>query len=136
MSMIRGGIGFDNIQGVENKLGKKWKLYSNLSEAQEFGKIIAFTAKDSNAIDKGTQIKYKGVSVGEVSKITPNFSSNNVYVQARIYPEYVDQIAVVGSHFWVVEPSISLAGAENLDTLLGSYIQVTQLSVGEGAGRK
>ncbi|MUK62917.1 MCE family protein [Aliivibrio fischeri] len=125
MSMIRGGIGFDNIQGVENKLGKKWKLYSNLSEAQEFGKIIAFTAKDSNAIDKGTQIKYKGVSVGEVSKITPNFSSNNVYVQARIYPEYVDQIAVVGSHFWVVEPSISLAGAENLDTLLGSYIQVT-----------
>ncbi|MGN2673135.1 MlaD family protein [Aliivibrio fischeri] len=125
MSMIRGGIGFDNIQGVENKLGKKWKLYSNLSEAQEFGKIIAFTAKDSNAIDKGTQIKYKGVSVGEVSKITPNFSSDNVYVQARIYPEYVDQIAVAGSHFWVVEPSISLAGAENLDTLLGSYIQVT-----------
>ncbi|MBP3141837.1 MlaD family protein [Aliivibrio fischeri] len=125
MSMIRGGIGFDNIQGVENKLGKKWKLYSNLSEAQEFGKIIAFTAKDSNAIDKGTQIKYKGVSVGEVSKITPNFSSDNVYVQARIYPEYVDQIAVAGSHFWVIEPSISLAGAENLDTLLGSYIQVT-----------
>ncbi|MCE7564974.1 MlaD family protein [Aliivibrio fischeri] len=125
MSMIRGGIGFDNIQGVENKLGKKWKLYSNLSEAQEFGKIIAFTAKDSNAIDKGTQIKYKGVSVGEVSKITPNFSSDNVYVQARIYPEYVDQTAVAGSHFWVVEPSISLAGAENLDTLLGSYIQVT-----------
>ncbi|MCE7553830.1 MlaD family protein [Aliivibrio fischeri] len=125
MSMIRGGIGFDNIQGVENKLGKKWKLYSNLSEAQEFGKIIAFTAKDSNAIDKGTPIKYKGVSVGEVSKITPNFSSDNVYVQARIYPEYVDQIAVTGSHFWVVEPSISLAGAENLDTLLGSYIQVT-----------
>ncbi|ACH66542.1 mce related protein [Aliivibrio fischeri MJ11] len=125
MSMIRGGIGFDNIQGVENKLGKKWKLYSNLSEAQEFGKIIAFIAKDSNAIDKGTQIKYKGVSVGEVSKITPNFSSDNVYVQARIYPEYVDQIAIAGSHFWVVEPSISLAGAENLDTLLGSYIQVT-----------
>ncbi|MGR6834059.1 MlaD family protein [Aliivibrio wodanis] len=124
MSMLRGGIGFDNMQGVENKLGKKWKLYSNLSEAQEFGRIIAFTAKDSNSISKGTLIKYKGVSVGEVSKVSPNFKQSNVYIQARIYPEYVNQIAISGSHFWVVKPSISLSGAENLDTLLGSYIQV------------
>lgn len=125
MSMIRGGIGFDNIQGVENKLGKKWKLYSTLNEAQEFGRIIAFAAKDSNSISKGTLIKYKGVSVGEISKVSPNFEKHNVDVQARIYPEYVTQIAVSGSHFWVVKPSISLTGAENLDTLLGSYIQVT-----------
>ena len=70
-------------------------------------------------------IKYKGVSVGEVSKVSPNFKQSNVYIQARIYPEYVNQIAISGSHFWVVKPSISLSGAENLDTLLGSYIQVT-----------
>lgn len=125
MSMIRGGIGFDNIQGVENKLGKKWKLYSTLSEAQEFGKIISFTAKDSSAVSKGTLIKYRGVAVGEISKISPNFKKNNVNIQARIYPEYIDQIAVSNSHFWIVKPSIGLSGAENLDTLLGSYIQVT-----------
>lgn len=125
MSMIRGGIGFDNIQGVENKLGKKWKLYSTLSEAQEFGKIISFTAKDSSAVSKGTLIKYRGVAVGEISKISPNFKKNNVNIQARVYPEYIDQIAVSNSHFWIVKPSIGLSGAENLDTLLGSYIQVT-----------
>lgn len=125
MSMIRGGIGFDNIQGVENKLGKKWKLYSTLSEAQEFGKIISFTAKDSSAVSKGTLIKYRGVAVGEISKISPNFKKNNVNIQARVYPEYIDQVAVSNSHFWIVKPSIGLSGAKNLDTLLGSYIQVT-----------
>lgn len=132
LSMIRGGIGFDNIQGVENKLGQKWKLYSTLSEAQAFGKIIAFTAKDSSSISKGTLIKYQGVTVGEISKVTPNFKQSNVYIQARIFPEYVNQIAIPGSHFWVVKPTISLTKTENLDTLLGRYIQVTP---GKGKGK-
>ncbi|MDF5648141.1 MlaD family protein, partial [Vibrio parahaemolyticus] len=38
-SLIEGGIAFDSVPGVENKIGENWKLYSDQKTARKFGRV-------------------------------------------------------------------------------------------------
>lgn len=130
-SLIKGGIAFDQIEGVENRIGKRWKLYSSMKEAQQFGKLITLKAAGESAIAKGMAIKYQGIKIGEVTRVMPNFKTGILEAQARLFPEYAPEVARNGSHFWLVTPQITTSGAKNLDSLLGSYVRVTP-----GSGKK
>ncbi|USD66520.1 MlaD family protein [Vibrio sp. SCSIO 43136] len=123
-TLIKGGIAFDTLEGVENKIGKQWKLYDSYNEARKYGKHIQLTSNNTSSVTKGMPIKYQGVKVGEVTKVTPNFDSQNVQIDARILPEYVANIALNNSHFWLVQPEVGLRGVKNLETLISQYIQV------------
>ncbi|MCV6022699.1 MCE family protein, partial [Escherichia coli] len=78
-----------------------WKLYSDQKTARKFGRVIALETDGSQEIAKGMPIEYQGVKVGEITLVVPNFRRNMVEVTARIRPEYVENIAVEGSHFWL-----------------------------------
>ncbi|WP_153447159.1 MlaD family protein [Vibrio algicola] len=123
-SLIKGGIAFDSVTGVENKLNANWILYDDYKSARQFGRQITLTTKHNSTVKKGMPIKYQGVAIGEVTFVRPDFKLNNVDITARIFPEYVANIAKQGSQFWVVSPEIGLDGAKNIDTLLSPYIQV------------
>lgn len=124
MSLIKGGIAFDSINGVENKLNKNWILYEDYKSARQFGRQITLIAKENSSVKPGMPIKYQGVPVGEITLVRPDFKLNNVDITARIFPQYVSNIARQGSQFWVVSPEISLNGAKNIDSLLTPYLQV------------
>ncbi|WP_305829490.1 MlaD family protein [Photobacterium leiognathi] len=123
-TLIKGGIAFDNMDQVSNRIGSKYKLYPSLSDAQHFGQLITLTASDARSVSNNTEIKFQGVTIGQIINIEPDFHKGNVRIQARLYPKYAKKIAKSDSYFWVVKPKISLSGSENLDSLLSSYIAV------------
>ena len=123
-TLIKGGIAFDSIPGIENKVDQRWKLYNDQNQARKFGRVIALETDGSQEVTKGMPIKYQGVKVGEVTMVVPNFQREVVEVTARILPEYVNNIAVTGSHFWLTEPEIGLGGVKNLGALVSKSISV------------
>lgn len=123
-SILQGGIAFDRLQGIENKHGQFWKLYDNYQQAQKFGEAITLIAKGSQGITQGTPIKYQGVEVGEITKVSPSFSDEEVTFSARIQPNYAPFIARSGSVFWVTKAKVGLDGISNLDSLLSRSIDV------------
>ncbi|MGF1877139.1 MlaD family protein [Photobacterium frigidiphilum] len=129
-TLIKGGIAFDDIAGVTNKAGSKFKLYPSLSDAQNFGLLVTLTAPDARSVSKNADIRYQGVNVGKVVSIEPNFNAGNVQIKARLFPKYANILAKSDSYFWTVTPKLSLSGAKNLDSLLNSYIAVQP---GDGA---
>ncbi|PSW14809.1 MCE family protein [Photobacterium sanctipauli] len=124
-TLIKGGIAFDEMPGVTNLANNRYKLYPSFKEARDFGLVVSLKANDAKAVSVGADIRYQGVNVGKVVDITPDFETSQVIIQARLFPKYVTPLAKSDSHFWVVTPKLSLTGAEDLDTLLGSYIAVT-----------
>ncbi|RWX57252.1 MlaD family protein [Photobacterium chitinilyticum] len=123
-TLIKGGIAFDELAGVSNKAGKRFKLYPSLKDAKDFGLLITLTADNAKAISINSDIRYQGVNVGKIIDTTPDFTAGNVKITARLFPRYAELLAKSNSYFWVVTPKISLTGAKNLDTLLSSYIAV------------
>ncbi|WP_407333065.1 MlaD family protein [Enterovibrio sp. 27052020O] len=132
-SIIAGGISFGNIQGIDNKVGEYWKLYNSLTAAQNYGLKLTFTADNASGLSSGSKIRYQGVDVGEVTKLSPAFKDDGVVVNATIYPEFSEQLARATSYFWVAQPTLSLTKTENLDSLFGAYISVVP---GKGAKRQ
>lgn len=124
-TLVRGGIAFDSLNGVENKAANgRFKLYDSYKEASQSGRTIYLTMLDNTSVAPGAAIKYQGVAVGEVIDVNPDFNRGGVKVAARIFPKYVSSIARSGSQFWVATPSIGLDGAKNLDAVISPYIQV------------
>ncbi|WP_117235486.1 PqiB family protein [Vibrio maerlii] len=123
-TLIQGGIAFDNLPGVENMLGNKWKLYENYQTARKYGKEATIITMSNNAIKPGTEIRYQGVKVGEVSVVVPDFRNQRAMLTVRILPEYVNNILLDKSVFWLVEPELGLSGFKNLDSILSQYIRV------------
>ncbi|WGY46928.1 MlaD family protein [Vibrio sp. ABG19] len=132
-TLIKGGIAFDNIKGVENKVGKLWKLYPDYQQAQKYGEEIELTARGDTGISVGTALKYNGVQVGEITQVTPDFASDDIVLKARIQPDYAPYIARSGSVFWVAQAKFGLKGVSNLQNLLTKSIEVKP---GQGAASK
>lgn len=130
-SIVSGGISFGEIKGIKNRDGKHWKLYKNFSAAQNYGLEITFTADNANALSEGSNIRYQGINVGEITALIPAFNRDGVTLNAIIYPEYSEQLAKETSYYWTTQPSFSLTKTENLDSLFGAYI-----SVAPGKGKK
>ncbi|WP_028025619.1 MlaD family protein [Enterovibrio calviensis] len=132
-SMIAGGISFGEIKGIDNKIGNNWKLYDSFTDAQNYGVKLTFTADNAIGLSSGSKIRYQGVDVGEITKLSPAFQDDGVMINATIYPEFSEQLARATSYFWVAQPSLSLTKTENLDSLFGAYISVVP---GKGAKRQ
>ncbi|MDG3088085.1 MlaD family protein [Vibrio hannami] len=123
-SLIKGGIEFDSIPGVENKTNNRWKLYDDLNQASKYGKEITLLTEENAPVSKGTPIKFQGVNIGEVSQVIPDFDSSQIKIKARVQPEYIETIATSNSYFWLVSPEVGLSGIKNLDSIVANYISV------------
>ncbi|WP_194435033.1 PqiB family protein [Vibrio fluminensis] len=129
-TLIKGGIAFDTMSGIANKEGSNWKLYDTLKQAQKAGFEITLIAHGDSKVSVGTPIQYNSIKVGEISKVVPDFSRNDVELKARILPEFATQIARQGSYFWLPQAEVGLSGVKNIENLLSQSISV---SVGDGA---
>ncbi|MDA9556086.1 MlaD family protein [Vibrio sp.] len=125
-TLLQGGLAFDDMDGISNKIGDSWKLYPSKSNAEKFGYVITLQAGiESGEVKVGTAIKYNNIQVGEVFNATPNFENGSVLVKAYIYPEYVQPIARKGSYFWLPSTELNISNLKNVSNLLSSSINVT-----------
>lgn len=90
---------------------------------------IDFT-NGSGLIASKTKIRYEGIDIGIVEKISLINGDNKVRVHARLNPSAA-HLACKGALFWVVQARFSLGGVSGLDTIIsGKYINIRPASKG------
>jgi len=91
---------------------------------QEYGAKIAIRFKDVSGLKIGqTPIKYRGVSIGEVTAVELDRNHQYVVVRARLQRSAAS-IAREDSKFWIVRPEVGIANITGLATIIsGPHIE-------------
>src|SRR5271168_3871953 len=87
------------------------------------GPTITIIFKGAAGIEAGkTFIKYKDVTIGQVTTVELSNDYSTVLVTAQI-AKHASGLMVEDARFWVVQPQVTLSGISGLGTLLsGQYI--------------
>ena len=96
-----------------------WQHYSRL------GPEIRIIFPKNEGLQAGqSQIKYKDVPVGEVTKIELSEDGKGVIVYARMKKMAADYLNDT-TKFWIVKPEVGVTGVSGLETLIsGTYINM------------
>ena len=99
-----------------------WLVYQRVREA---GPEITITFNSGDGLRAGqTPVKYRGVAVGEVSRVELAEDHKQVLVRARVQRSAVSLMRD-GAIFWVVRPQLGFGNVSGLGTVLsGPEIQV------------
>jgi paraquat-inducible protein B len=99
--------------------------YLMLSHLREFGPTIRIKFTDGTGIKADqTEIRYRGVPVGEVAAIELSEDQQHVVVKARILRS-ASTLARQGAMFWIVRPEVGIGTIRGLATVIsGPYINV------------
>lgn len=85
-----------------------------------------------------TEVVYKGMSVGKVKtlKLDDEGSSKGVIATVEMNKD-VEQYLKTSTRFWLVKPSVSLAGITGLETLVsGNYVAISPVKASRLASSK
>ncbi|WP_068546361.1 PqiB family protein [Thalassotalea crassostreae] len=125
-SVIGGGIAFetpelgDTTTIVQNFT--EYPLYEGFDEAKSGITVKMHFPKNSGIKAGITKVIFEGVEVGVVEDFVYNQARGGVTASVLIDPR-LEPYLLSGMDFWLVKPSISLAGVSNIDRLLsGSYV--------------
>ncbi|HEY7866789.1 MAG TPA: MlaD family protein, partial [Psychromonas sp.] len=135
LSIAAGGISVGpGNKEIDNKYSNgKYKLFDNQAQATTPSSLISLTFNQANDLQTGSQLRLKGLVVGEVIDLTLT-TQQKVRATVNLKPEFAKQVARQGSRFWMVNSEASLSGVKNLSTLVtGAYINV---SLGKGITEK
>jgi paraquat-inducible protein B len=99
--------------------------YLIASRLQEFGPTVTIRFRDGSGVKAGqTELRYRGVPVGEVTEVELGRKREYVLVRARLRRSAAS-LAREGSLFWIVRPEVGFGSVRGLQTVIsGSYIQV------------
>ena len=75
---------------------------------------------DGHGIKAGDSLRFHGISVGQVERVTLDSHLRGVDVQVQLM-ESSRALAKSGSRFWIVRPQVEFAGITGLDTVLGAH---------------
>jgi paraquat-inducible protein B len=92
---------------------------------QEQGPTITVMFRDAAGVKvRQTEVRYRGVPIGEVTALDLSPDRNFVVVSARLRQEAAD-LARDGSVFWIVRPEVGFERVRGLTTVItGPYIEV------------
>lgn len=127
-SIVAGGIAFATPEHRKDSPptdpALPFRLYEDYDEAQAGIKIVV-KLSDFDGLQEGrTPVMYKGIQVGSLKAMKVDRDLNSATAELTINP-LAEEYLVEGSDFWVVKPSISLAGITGLEALVkGNYIAV------------
>lgn len=119
--ILKGAISFENV----NSGGEQTLLYPDKTTALSAGQEIQLIANDASNLAVGMPLRYLGVTIGEIKKISLDQKKQQVIANALITGDYFSQLSKQGSQFSVVTPQISAGGVQNLDALFKPYIDVS-----------
>ena len=108
-------------------------VYLVYDRVREFGPKITIRFKDGTGVRTGqTPIKYRGVTIGEVTTVELSENREQVLVTARLQRSAAS-IAKEGAIFWIVRPEVGFGSITGLRTVItGPEIQVLP---GNGAAK-
>jgi paraquat-inducible protein B len=91
----------------------------------DLGPSITITFKDGDGLRPDqTEIRYRGVRIGEIDDVKLTEDPDQVLVRARLRRSAAS-VAREGSTFWIVRPEVGFGAVRGLTTVLtGPYIQV------------
>jgi paraquat-inducible protein B len=98
--------------------------YLVFRRAQEYGDKITIRFRNVSGLKIGqTPIKYRGVSIGEVTGVELGRNHQYVLVRARLQRSAAS-IARDGSRFWIVRPEVGIGNITGLATIVsGPHIE-------------
>ncbi|MFT5781228.1 MAG: paraquat-inducible protein B [Pseudomonas sp.] len=126
-SIIAGGISFatpeNRADSPPTDPSLPFRLYTNFDEAQSGFKIVVkFPSMDG--LTTNTAVMFNGVQIGSVKKLKINDDLFGVTAELLMDPRAED-FMTEGADFWIIRPSISLAGITGIDALVkGNYIGI------------
>lgn len=136
-SIVGGGIAFytpdlgDTTSDVNNFT--EYPLFEGYDEARASIDVTMHFPKDSGIKPGITKVIFEGIEVGLVEDFVYNQEKGGVTARVSFDPR-LEQYLLSDMQFWLVKPSISLAGVSNIDRLLsGSYVGF-RLGDSEGGG--
>ena len=94
------------------------------------GVSVSVRLAEGHGLKAGDEVRYRGITVGEVRAVYLAEKLEGVVVEARLSAQ-ADRLARAGSRFWVVRPRLGIGGIEGLETLIGPRY----LAVLPGQGR-
>jgi paraquat-inducible protein B len=99
-----------------------WMVFKAIHDA---GERIRIYFPDAQGLVAGrTPIRYQGLEVGMVKEVKLAKETNNIYVEADLYPE-ATYLLSTETRFWLVKPKASISGISGLDALVsGNYITI------------
>ncbi|GIZ13850.1 PqiB family protein [Pseudomonas sp. NCCP-436] len=138
-SIVAGGIAFATPEHRKDSPptdpSLPFRLYESYDEAQA-GIKVTVRLNDFDGLQEGrTPVMYKGIQVGLLKTLEIAPSLAGATAELTINP-LAEVYLVEGTEFWVVKPSISLAGITGLEALVkGNYIAVRPGEPGSPAAR-
>ena len=126
LSIASGGIAVDIAPKKVNNRFKSgaYKLFDKYKDATHPSKQISITFDEGYELQVGTQLRLKGLIVGEIKSLKLNHK-NKVEALVNIDPAFSDQIARKGTRFWIIRSEVSMSGVKNLSTIVtGVYLNV------------
>ena len=124
MSIVAGGVAFFNpADGEPPEENYQYVLYESYKRALEIDKtkvVIRFSRP--NGLKKGAEIRYQGISVGEVQEVSFGPGMTSIIAEALIDRDS-ETLFREDTLAWLVTPEFSLSRVEGLDTVIfGPYI--------------
>ena len=120
-SLLEGSIVLEN---NSNMLYDKYHIFASLDEMKDSSNSITIIFDDVEGIhEQFSQLTYKGVKVGKVTKVTLN-SKQKVLVTAQIFDDY-NSFTKEGTIFYLKKPKISLQEISNI----GSSVMAVNIGV-------
>jgi paraquat-inducible protein B len=127
--LVGGGVAFEAFDGSGAlkaqpvHSGDHFRLYSGRDEAENAGVSVRLLLTGAKGINTGTEIRYRGMGIGEITGLHLKEDFSGVIAEAALKSS-ATSLLTEGSRFWKVEPAIGLARTAHLDTLLGSYLEL------------
>jgi len=126
--MLAGGVAFDNFdneQPVAQKVATDdcLRLYSSKEAATNAGVFVRLHLQEAKGLTAGSEIRYRGIALGEITRLQLRRDMKGVDADAALKTDALPLLNT-GTQFWKVEPAVGLARTQNLDALLGSYLEL------------
>ena len=89
------------------------------------GPLVTIQFDNASGLTSDSPMLYRGAIIGRVETISLNEDNTKVTVVGRL-DLTASSLAVTGSQWWIVRPSVSLQAISGLDTIVGPrYIEVS-----------
>ncbi len=127
-SIVAGGIAFGTAEDHKDSPAtdptQPFRLYDSFDAAQAGIKVVVKLPDFEGLEDNRTPVMYKGIQIGTLKKLKINDDLQGATAELTLDP-LTERYLVKGTEFWVVKPSISLAGITGIEALVkGNYIAI------------
>lgn len=139
-SIVAGGIAFATPEHRKDSPptdpNLPFRLFEDFDAAQA-GIRVKVKLSDFEGLQAGrTPVMYKGIQVGSLKALKVDADLSSAMAELTLDPLAEDYL-VEGTQFWVVKPSISLAGITGLEALVkGNYIAIRPGDKGASSQRE